>query len=335
MTGNYSLDLSLFGLLNLKKVDLNVVEEKEVLPGGYQIGVYVETNGVMVLKTGKVRDINGMESNPSENIINTGDYILSVNGNTVRCRDDVVNAIQRGEEDNVVLKVKRGNEEIDVRVNRILCSDNLYRIGLWIRDNMQGIGTMTYVDKDGSYGALGHGISDVDIGNLMEVGKGSIYNARIINIIKGYEKSPGELVGIIEMSENMKIGEILKNNENGIYGKVDLNKIDDKYKIPLKIGYKQEVKEGKAYIRCMIEDCIKDYEVEIKDIKYNSHGNKNFVINVTDEDLINKTNGIVQGMSGSPVIQNGKLIGAVTHVFVDNPRKGYGILIEHMLSYDL
>ncbi|NLJ95808.1 MAG: SpoIVB peptidase, partial [Clostridiales bacterium] len=233
----------------------------------------------------------------------------------------------------VRLKVRRNKEIITVKIAPVSTADGDYKIGAWIRDDTQGIGTLTFVSTNGYFGALGHGITDVDTGLLMEISKGSIFDAEILNIVKGKEGEPGELIGMIRQSEKYRIGTIVDNTYQGIFGTLNHKyKFDSEFK-PTKIGFKQEVKLGKAYIRCMVEGSIVDYEIEIQKVDMsNSNHSKGLVIKITDERLLNTTGGIVQGMSGSPIIQNNKIIGAVTHVFIQDSTKGYGTFIENMVN---
>lgn len=190
---------------------------------------------------------------------------------------------------------------------------------------------MTYVDEEGKFGALGHGISDTDTGQLLDVSGGELYQAQIVSIIRGTQGVPGELSGYIEYEEEKKIGIIEKNTDIGIFGQIFPGTQLAKEKVM--IGYKQEVKEGKAQLLMQSEGKTEKYDIEITEI-YSSQQdtNKSFQIQVTDPELLAKTGGIVQGMSGSPILQDGKLIGAVTHVFVQDSAKGYGIFIENMLG---
>ena len=211
--------------------------------------------------------------------------------------------------------------------------DNCYRLGIWVRDKTAGIGTLTFYDDDSKiFGALGHGITDMDTGNLLNVEYGKIMNAKIANIEQGKRGSPGEIRGIFYETENV-LGEIVKNSPYGIYGVMtdEFMKFNKAKALP--IGFKEEVKEGKAYILTTIDnDKTEKFEIEILKAQPQQFPNqKSMTIKVTDKRLL-QTGGIVQGMSGSPIIQDGKIIGAITHVFVNDPTKGYGIYIEWMLD---
>jgi stage IV sporulation protein B len=231
------------------------------------------------------------------------------------------------------LQVRRNKEKITVRVSPVKTASGSYKIGAWIRDNTQGIGTLTFISTDGQFGALGHGITDIDTGLLMNVKMGSIYTAEIMSIIKGKEGEPGELIGMIRQSDKYRIGSITNNTYQGIFGKIGYEYDEGLDMEPLELGLKQEVVKGKAYIRCNIDEKITDYEINIENVDVsNSNHSKGIVIRITDERLLKLTGGIVQGMSGSPIIQNNKIIGAVTHVFIQDSTKGYGTFIENMVN---
>ena len=207
-----------------------------------------------------------------------------------------------------------------------------YKIGTWIRDDTQGIGTLTFVTKDHQFGALGHGITDIDTSLLMEVSDGDVYTAEIMSIVKGKNGCPGELIGLINQSDKFRVGTINKNTNQGIFGDVsaDSTALNSKTSIP--IGLKQDVKLGDAVIRCNVNGVIDDYSIKIEKIdRSNSQFSKGLVLKITDERLLAMTGGIVQGMSGSPILQDGKIIGAVTHVFIQDSTKGYGTFIENMI----
>ncbi len=332
-TGKYSVNLKLFGLFRFKKISLDVIDTSELIPCGNPIGIYVETDGILVLGSGRITGEDGLNYEPISNKLKSGDYILEVNQKAVKGKKDMINAIQKSGGKDITLLVRRNNEKISVRVTPVKTVSGSYKIGVWIRDNTQGIGTLTFVSADGQFGALGHGITDIDTGLLMDVKAGSIYTAQIMSIIKGRDGEPGELIGMIRQSDKYKIGSIKENTYQGIFGKIG-NAFDDQINFePLEIGFKQDVVKGKAVIRCTIDDKIDDYEIEIVSVDLsNSNHSKGIVIKITDERLLSSTGGIVQGMSGSPIIQNNKLIGAVTHVFIQDSTKGYGTFIENMVN---
>ena len=340
--GKYKADLKAFGVLSLKKIDVEVIENKKLIVGGIPVGIYVETDGLLVLGTDNIRTYDNNEYNPSKNILKSGDYILEVNGISVSNKQRFIEYIQKMEDEDLNLTVRRNNQLIHVAVKRIKCKDGSYRIGTWIRNNMQGVGTVTYYDKETKrYGALGHGINDIDTNTLMEIKEGAIYNSSILDIVKGQINKPGELVGLINYDKNNYMGTLNMNTKTGIFGKVDtkasdlfLSKINlDELPDEYYIGLSNKVEEGVAKLRCTVDNNIEEFEIKIiKKYKNNTKTNKNFVLRITDKRLLAKTSGIVQGMSGSPIIQNDKIIGALTHVFVNDPTKGYGIYLENMLG---
>ena len=329
--GSYQIPCSLLGMLPLKNVQVETVEDQWVCVSGNPVGLYMETQGVLIVDTGEITNQNGIALEPAANIVQPGDYILEVNGKTVSRKRELIAEIEDCQGENVELVVNRKGEEIPLSLEPVLTQEENYKLGIWVRDNTQGIGTMTYVDEKGRFGALGHGISDTDTGELLDVSGGELYQAQIVSIIRGAQGVPGELSGYIEYEDEKKIGTIEKNTDIGIFGQIFSDTQISGEKV--KIGYKQEVKKGKAQILMQLEGKVEYYDIEITDI-YSSQQdtNKSFQIQVTDPELLAKTGGIVQGMSGSPILQDGKLIGAVTHVFVQDSAKGYGIFIENMLG---
>jgi len=332
-TGEYKINLKLFGVFDFKSVSLDVIETLELIPCGNPIGIYVETDGILVLGSGRITGNDGLNYEPISNKLKSGDYILKANGKRMKGKQELIDEIQNCNGEKVTLLVRRSGEEITVSITPVKTSSGSYKIGAWIRDNTQGIGTLTFVSSDGQFGALGHGITDIDTGLLMDVKAGTIYAAEVMSIIKGKEGEPGELIGMIRQSDKYKIGSITDNTYQGIFGSVK-NEFDEGLAVePLVIGLKQEVKKGKAYIRCTVEDKTDNYEIEIVSVDTsNSNHSKGIVIKITDQRLLKLTGGIVQGMSGSPIIQNSKIIGAVTHVFIQDSTKGYGTFIENMVN---
>ena len=331
--GKYIIECKLFDTFVIKKVTISQAEPINVSVSGDTIGIYIETEGVLVIDTQEILNSQEQNEEPAKNLIQPGDYIQKVNGTSIEKKSDLVSMMEENTGDSVVLEINRDGEVHSVSVDPVCCQDGSYKLGVWIRDNTQGIGTLTYVQEDGSFGALGHGISDLDMGELLKLEQGDLYEAEIVSIKKGSAGSPGELAGVIHYNDQEHLGIIEENTVCGIYGTMDEDCSPDGELTSYEVGYKQELQEGAATILSNIGDGIKEYQVEIEQIYWDaSDTNKCFVIKVTDENLIAKTGGIVQGMSGSPVIQNGKLVGAVTHVFVDEPTKGYGIFIENMLE---
>lgn len=328
--GSYKIPCYILDMIPLKEVQVETTEEKWVSVCGMPAGLYMETQGVLVVDTGEITGKDGISAEPASHIAKSGDYILEVNGNPVFGKKDLIKNIEASHGETMELLVNRNGEKIPLSIAPVLDQNNQYKLGIWIRDNTQGIGTMTYIDENGKFGALGHGISDTDTGELLQISDGELYEAEIVSIKKGAKGMPGELSGYIEYQPDKKIGTIEQNTELGIFGKVfDVERLPHE---KVMVGYKQEVKEGKAKLLTNLNKEVKAYDIEITEIYRNkSETNKAFEIQVTDPQLLEETGGIVQGMSGSPIIQDGKLIGAVTHVFVQDSSKGYGIFIENML----
>ena len=227
-------------------------------------------------------------------------------------RSDLINSI--GVEC-LDLIVERNGERINVQIQPVQDYSGKYKLGAWIRTDAQGIGTITYVTSNGKFGALGHGITDVDTGLLMQIDNGKLFDAEVLSVVKGKNGTPGELIGIIRHSGISQIGEISVNCNKGIYGNMRLGMVQGEKTVP--IALKQDIETGAATILCQVDSEVKEYDIEIERIELGrTNDNKGLVIRVTDEELLKKTGGIVQGMSGSPIMQNGKLIGAVTHVCV-------------------
>lgn len=308
-------------------------ENNTVLLGGMPVGIYMETDGVMVLNTEKIEGIDGEEHEPAADVVESGDYITAVNHQEISGKADLLNAVEQIDGDDVVLTLRRGEDTMDKMISPIEYEPGQYKLGIWVRDNVQGLGTITFLTEQSRFGALGHGISDTDTNMLMTIDNGRVYRTSIQDITKGYSGSPGTMEGIIVYNKYNILGTIDKNTEAGIYGTID--KIDELFdeQIPIETATKDEIEIGDAKIRCYIDNEIKEYDIRVTDIDMSSSEiNKGLVIQVTDPELLEKTGGIIQGMSGSPIIQNGKLIGAVTHVFVQDSTKGYGIFIENMLN---
>lgn len=330
-SGTYPVKLKLFGFIRYKNITIDVEKKEYVYAGGFPVGIYLKSEGVLVIDTSNFYDAQGQLISPSRNIIEPGDVILEVNANKISSKSELVDYIAKSDGESVIIKLLRKGNLIEVML-RPQCDDcGIYRIGVWVRDDVQGIGTLTYVDEDGNFGALGHGISDADTGDIFSTKQGVLYQANILTIIKGQNGTPGEYVGTIDYSGKNQIGEIDDNCESGIYGHLDSRELLNSM-VRCEVGSMYGMHEGEAYILSGTNQDVHQYKIRITDIFYNrSTINKAFEFVVDDEELMNKTNGIVQGMSGSPILQDGKLVGAVTHVFVNDPQRGFGIFIEDML----
>lgn len=304
-----------------------------VLLGGMPVGIYMETDGVMVLGTEQMKGVDGHAYEPAAHLVRTGDYITAVNHQEISGKSDLLDAVEAIDGDDVVLTVRRDGEVLDIRIEPVECSPDDYRLGIWVRDNVQGLGTITFLTDKSRFGALGHGIHDTDTNVLMTISDGTVYRTSIQNIIRGTDGLPGSMEGIIVYNRYNILGTIDQNTEAGIYGTID--RIDELFEdqIPIETAKKEEIHAGPAAIRCYIDSELKEYDIEVTEVDTDcTEINKGLVIKVTDPELLEKTGGIIQGMSGSPIIQDGKLIGAVTHVFVQDSTMGYGIFIENMLK---
>lgn len=331
--GSYRLGLHLFGM-QVKEIQVDVVKEQQVIPCGLPVGIYLKSDGVMVIGTGEIINTMGEAEEPALGILKSGDYIRSVNGIEVTTQDDLFKALEKNGKEQAELGILREQEQMTVKLDPVEAEDGKYKLGVWVREDTQGIGTVTYVDQNGGFGALGHGISDSDTGEVVQIVDGTLYTTEIMGIEKGKAGNPGVMSGVIYYGNQSKIGNITQNTPCGIFGTVN-DKFQRRWQgEKVDLGFKQEIEKGPAVIISAVSGELKEYDIEILKIDTNaSNNNKGLVIKVTDPALLELTGGIVQGMSGSPIIQNGKLIGAVTHVFVNDPTRGYGIFIENMLEH--
>ena len=335
---NDDLELSLLGYIPIKTVNVEVVKPKVLVPCGNLIGVKVELEGICVLGTSPFTS-GGKEVSPCKNKIEKGDIILEMNHVPLKSKEDLREFIKENEDQDIKMTVKRREKVMEVLLRPEYCeSESSYKLGLWVKDSAQGIGTVTYFDPEEKvFGALGHGINDADIKKLLPIKEGEVTRATITAIRKGEKGEPGELKGVIEYTPKNILGHIDANTALGIFG--TLNKRGEALFVnnPMPIAYQNEIKEGQAVILSnIIGDEVNAYKVEIKKVaRYTSEPAKGMIIEIVDPRLLETTNGIIQGMSGSPIIQNGKLIGAVTHVFIQEPTKGYGIFIENMINSEI
>ncbi len=330
---SYNAELKLFGVIPVRTISVNVSPQTRLVPCGNTIGIKIFTEGLVCVETSELVSENGKISNPAlEYGINTGDIILSVNGAPLKTCEQLALAAKTSDGKPVRLLIKRAEKTFE-RDFMPVKTDEGYKLGLWVRDSTAGIGTLTFYDENTKlFGALGHPIADSDTGTLMPVSSGTIVTASVFNIKKGVKGEPGELKGIFTGRGN-DLGEILKNTNQGIYGSLNLERLKITHEsIPL--ASRSQIKEGAATILSNVDgENIEEFDIEIQRIiKYSNDNCKDMVIKITDPELIEKTGGIVQGMSGSPIIQNGRIVGAVTHVFVNDPTRGYGIFIDNMYS---
>lgn len=307
--------------------------EKLVIPGGDPIGIYVKSDGVMVISPGEVTDESGNKFSPCQDILNAGDYIVAIDDESVNDKKELIKRVKESKGNSLKLTINRNGKILFKNVNPVKTNSG-YMLGLWVKDDISGIGTLTYIDENG-FGALGHSINDNDTGKIFKVCDGALYFARLLNIVKPEEDKPGKLEGVIDYSKGGIIGRINNNCGCGVSGYITsygAEKIDTSEWIP--VAKEEQVNLGEAYILTAISGVKEYYKVEITDLDINSSNNKNLEIKIIDDRLLEKTGGIVQGLSGTPIIQNGRLIGAITHVFVNDATRGYGIYIGNMLEGD-
>ena len=324
-------------LINSKELTTLHKEKRkdiEVYPGGISIGVKINNKGALVVGYSDISTHEGLSESPGKVAgIELGDIIEEVNGENIETCSDLISKVKTCRNDEMTVKILRGNSEITKKVS-LIKEDNEYKIGLWVRDSTAGIGTLTFYDKDSkTFGALGHPITDGDTNVSFNIKSGTLLRSSVLSIKKGERGNPGEIKGLF-INENESIGNIEKNTNSGIYGDGSVELINPNFNKAMTVAYRDEIKEGHAQIITTVEDGgAKAYDIEIlKLLPQDEPGSKSMIIKIVDPVLLEKTGGIVQGMSGSPIIQNGKIIGAVTHVLINKPDVGYGIYIEWMLQ---
>ena len=304
------------------------LEAERLVPGGFAVGIELETDGVMVAGMADVETSNGKMRPASEAGLRSGDIIRSIDGREIRNAAEFLTVMEGADGTPLTVKAERDGQETSFTVTPVQNQEGAYQIGLWLRDGISGIGTVTFYDPDsGTFGALGHGINDVENGTLLTLDHGNITQAEVVDVIRGVSGSPGELCG--QFDPELVLGVLEKNTDCGLFGSAALEDLGSS--IP--VANEDEVCLGPALIRSNVSgNTVKDYSVEISRIYRDPEDNRFLMITVTDEELLQCTGGIVQGMSGSPILQNGKLVGAVTHVLLNDPQRGYGISIERMMK---
>lgn len=305
------------------------------VPVGEPIGIYVKTEGVMVINTGEVTGEDGKIYSPCKGKLKQGDYITSIDGVEVNDKTTLVELVNEADGAPVLVGIRRDDSEFYVSITPAAGKNNRYMLGLWVKDDISGIGTLTYITKD-SFGALGHSINDNDTGALFDISDGAIFPADIVNIRKPNQEQPGRLEGLIDYKNQNILGRVSVNCKYGITGNVT-DQMAEMYKgrewIP--VGHMEDVHTGDAYILSCISGEPVYYNIEITKVSYsenNSAMGMGLELKVKDDRLLELTGGIVQGMSGTPIIQDGKLVGAVTHVFLKDPTMGYGTFVEEMMT---
>lgn len=319
-----------FILLSLSVFTPVVASAEMLIPGGEVIGICVSTDGVCVMNTAEFTGDDGETSSPAADAgIFAGDVIISINGKSVNSADMLAKLTDEYGKSSMDVVYRRNGEENTVSVNAKRGEDGHFRLGLWIKDCESGIGTLTYVEPEThKFGALGHGICDMS-GEIAKISDGDVLKAEVTSVQKGERGNPGELCGIFSQDINV-IGDVDTNCEFGVFGTLNGESFDRE---ALETAERFEVEEGEAVILSDLDGGgIREYSAEITKINKDESNSKGMIIRINDPELLEKTGGIVQGMSGSPIIQNNKIVGAVTHVFVNDPTRGYGIFIENMLA---
>lgn len=331
--GQARLQFSLLGI-KLKEVKVEVTPQKVLIPGGQAVGIAMKTEGVYVVDTSAVSTAEGNVSPARDGGIFPGDHIVRINNVSITSLDQLSALVEEGGAKPLSVVIKRDDEQRTLTITPALDSNGSPRLGIWGRDSTAGVGTLTYFDpSDRKFGALGHAITDSDTGRILNVRDGAVYLSDIIGIVRGKQGQPGELRGIFS-TDGDSLGRIRKNSDFGIYGLTSKQMDSFLYPGGLPIAAQNMVKEGPAQILTTLDgDGVKAYDCRIVKLSPQAYpSTRSMVIQVTDPVLLERTGGIVQGMSGSPIIQDGYIVGAVTHVYVNDPTRGYGLYIEWMLN---
>ncbi len=334
--GNTSqVNLNMFGN-TVKQINVTRLENIEVIPVGKIIGLKLYTNGVLIVGMSEIENVNHQKERPYENLnIQEGDTILKVNDLEIQNIENLQKEINKSDGKNIDLTILKEDGTIETsNIKPVKVSNTEYKLGLWVKDAATGVGTLTYYEPNSkSFAALGHGITDSDTDKLIDIDSGNIVTSKIVSIQKGEQGKPGEIRGSI--INQPTIGKVYKNTEFGIYGELtNLSNIKFNYSNKLKVALREEIQEGNAKVLCSLDgNETEEYNIKIEKIyKDNNEDNKSMLIEVTDKNLINKTGGIIRGLSGAPIIQNGKFIGAITNVLVNSPTKGYAIFGDIMIK---
>lgn len=327
-------NVSLLGV-NLKTITTNTIPKTKVIPLGTIGGLKLYTEGVLVVGMSEIKGEDNKIYKPYEEAgIEQGDSILEINNTEVNSTQELIQCVSKCKGEKIDVTYIKAGQVLETQITPVKTDSNTYKIGLWVRDAEAGVGTITFYESTSNkFGALGHGIQDIDTQNLVEIASGELVTAEVIDIEKGEKELPGKIEGTIE--DSTKIGEISQNTNFGIYGTItDKSKLSLSNIQEVEVASRNEIKTGKATLICTLDnETRKEYEIEIKKIYTNNNeNNKSMIVEITDKELLEKTGGIIQGMSGSPIMQNGKLIGALTHVFVSDPTKGYALFADTMLE---
>ena len=333
--GTFELNLNLFGTIPVKEIDVNVIPKTKVVPMGNLIGAKLYTSGVLVVGMSEIQGDDQQKHKPYEGSgIEEGDMIVEMDSKKIANTDELVETVNSSKGKAIQIKYVRNDETITTSIQPIKSEDNEYKLGLWVRDAAAGVGTLTFYEPStGKFAALGHGIVDVDTGDIINIANGELVTSNLVAIKKGEKGTPGEIKGSID--SGVTIGNISKNTNFGVFGLVsNKNNLNLNGAKEYEVALRSEIQTGEAEIICELENGKKDqYKIEISKIyTSNNYDNKSMMIKITDERLLQKTGGIIQGMSGSPIIQNGKFVGAITNVLVSDPTTGYAIFCDLMVK---
>lgn len=333
--GEEKLQVSLFDKIKLKTINVEVLEQIEVIPSGQIVGIKLYTNGVLVVGTSSIEGIDGKNYKPFENTeIQEGDSIIEINGVAINSTDELISEVNKSNGEQVEIKYIHENEKKIAKIKPIKNKENIFKLGLWVRDSAAGVGTMTFYNEEtNSFVALGHAITDIDTGEIIQTSTGEIDKVEILSVIKGEKDNPGRIEGSIK--SNSILGNIYNNTQFGIYGIIkDFKNLQLDFSKKMKVASRGEIELGQATCLSGIDGNVKEFDLEIEKIYLNNnYDNKSMVIKIIDNDLISETGGIIQGMSGSPIIQNGKFVGAITHVLVNDPQIGYAVFADQLINY--
>lgn len=332
--GKKEYNISLLGL-NVRTITTNTIPKTKVIPLGNLIGLKLYTEGVLVVGVSQIKGQDNKIYKPYEQAgIKQGDSIIEINNEEVNTTEELISCVSRCNGNPIDIIYINEGKVLETQIVPVETEKDTYKIGLWVRDAEAGIGTATfYESKSNSFAALGHGIQDVDTQELVDISSGELVTSQVLNIQKGKKDNPGKIEGTIENSK--KIGEIYSNTNFGIYGNSKNIGVLNIFGIKeVEVASRKEITLGKAKVICTLEDGKREeYELEIQKIYINNNkDNKSMLVKITDDRLLEKTGGIIQGMSGSPIIQNNKLVGALTHVLLSDSTKGYALFADTMVS---
>ena len=334
-SGKKTINISFLNNVFVKKVNVDVLPRTKVIPVGNIAGIKLYTSGVIVVGMTEIEGIDNKKHKPYENSgIEEGDTIISINKKRINSVDDLVKNVNLANGESVEVQYLHNEKTLECFIQPVKTLKQEYKLGLWVRDSAAGVGTVSFYEPTTRlFGALGHGIVDIDTEQLIDISSGEFVTTRILNIVKGEKGKPGRIQGTVDNQSN--IGIVSKNTRFGIFGKVDnVSSLNIDNSKEMDVAFRKEVHTGNAKIMCSLENGkVEEYDIQIEKVfKDNNYDNKSMSIKVVDERLINKTGGIIQGMSGSPIIQDGKFVGAVTHVLVQNPKQGYGVFADMMIK---